>query len=150
MTTINQLSELTPLSDADALALYSSANGDTRRASLSSLKTYLTGTSTGDGKITQYSAPAASGATVTLPANSQHTWLVITPVAAYAAMTIVLPDAAFAVHNQEILVFCTQAVTTLTITATGATAFGAPATLAANDRFLLRYEATLKRWYRVG
>lgn len=151
MTAINNLSEASPLALSDNIPVYSAANGDTRRASLTSLVALLnTALSISDKYVTQYEAPAATGFTVTLPASSQSTHLVLTPVAGYAAGTIVLAPSSSAVDKQEVLCVCTQAVTTLTITSAGATLIGAPTTLAANAFFRLRYDPVLKRWYRVG
>lgn len=150
MTTINQLSEATTLQSGDQVPIASLANGDTRRASLTSLSAFIaTQISVGDGKITQYAAPLTGG-TVTLPANTQNTWLVITPAGTIAALTIILPDGALAAHNQEILVFCSQIVTALTLTAANATVLGAPTAFTANGFFTLRFEGVLDRWYRVA
>jgi hypothetical protein len=77
-------------------------------------------------------------------------WLILTPVAGYAAGTITLPLSTNVVNKQEILVNCTQAVTTLTINGNGATVTGAPTTLAANAFFRLRYDGVTGTWYRVG
>ena len=46
---------------------------------------------------------------------------------------------------------CTQAVTTLTVSANGATAVnGAPAALTANGFFRLRFDGIFQSWYRIG
>jgi hypothetical protein len=54
------------------------------------------------------------------------------------------------VDGQQLLVSCTQAVTTLTVAGNGSTVNGAPATLAANAFFRLRFDGVFKAWYRVG
>jgi hypothetical protein len=43
MPTINQLSAVDSLSDGDLLAVFSTSNGDARKAALSLLATYLAG-----------------------------------------------------------------------------------------------------------
>lgn len=149
---ISQLSLLDTPVGADQVAVYSSANGDTRRLSLTALGTLvLSGAVATDDKTTQYSAPSATGFTVLITDSSASIWLILTPVAGYATGTITLPAVANAVDRQEILVNCTQAVTTLTVGGNGATAVtGAPTTLAANAYFRMRYDAATKTWYRVG
>lgn len=101
-----------------------------------------------------YSSPSATGFTASVTDNTSNQWLILTPVATYANGTIVLPTIgasdATDHQNQEILVNCTQIVTTLAITAPGATVVGAPTTLAANGFFRLKFEPIMKRWYRVG
>jgi hypothetical protein len=105
---------------------------------------------TGDAKVIQYSAPSATGFNVAVNDSSASVWLVLTPLSGYAAGTITLPAVANSVENQEILVNCTASVGTLTVAGNGATVVGAPASLAANGFFRLRFEPVLKFWYRVG
>lgn len=151
MTTINQLSAADSLSNSDQVPIYSNINGDARKASMSLLKSFVLSDATAsDDKVTQYSSPAATGFTVTVNNSSSSVWLILTPLAGYAAGTITLPAVANCVDRQELLVNSTQAVTTLTIGANGATVIGAPTTLAANAFFRLRFDAVLKVWYRVG
>lgn len=103
---------------------------------------------------TQYAAPSATGFSVTITDGSgdnTNVHLILTPVAGYGAGTIVLPPVASCVDKQQVLVNCTQAVTTLTVSGNGATAVtGAPTTLAANAFFTLKYDAPTSTWYRVG
>lgn len=100
--------------------------------------------------VTQYSAPTATGQTVTMTAISEDARLIIIPGGAYAAMTITLPLAATSVDHQRILVTCTQAIATLTVSGNGATVVNAPTTLAANAFFMFMYDAPFATWYRVG
>ena len=150
---IYDLTATDTLQSGDALAVYSSANGDTRKASLSTLTAYLNTALTVNqsGFTTQCSNPSATGFSVQITDGSSNIHLILAPVAGYAAGTIVLPAVANAIDKQEILVNCTQAVTTLTIDKNGATAVtGAPTTLSANDFFKLRYDDVTSTWYRVG
>lgn len=151
MTTINQLSAVSAVVAADQVPIYSSANGDARKASMTALQAFIqAGITSTDDKVTQFSAPSATGFSVTITNGSDSIWLVLTPVAGYAAGTLVLPAVANCVNAQEIMVVCTQAVTTLTITGNGSTVTGAPTTLAANAYFRLRFESVTSTWYRVG
>lgn len=151
MPQINQLSAVDQVQPSDQVPIYSSSNGDARKASLSLLKTFFQeGISATDDKITQYAAPSATGFSVQVNNDSDSIWLVVTPLAGYAAGTIVLPAVANCVDKQEILVNCTQAVTTLTVSGSGATVTGAPTTLAANAFFRLRFDGVTDTWYRVG
>lgn len=148
---INQLSTADSVADGDLFPVWSTSNGDTRKVSLTTLKSAINdGDTVTDDKVTVYAAPSATGFTVTLPSSADSAWLVLTPAAGYAAGTIVLPASTVAVERQEILVNCTQSVTTLTINGNGATVTGAPTTLAANAFFRLRFEPVVKVWYRVG
>lgn len=101
-------------------------------------------------KALQYFAPSATGWSVPVDSESTSVWLIITPTAGFAAGTITLPAVANAVEGQEILVNCTQSVAALTISGNGGNVIGAPASLAANGFFLLKFEPILKNWYRVG
>lgn len=152
MATINELSAIDTLVGGDQLPVYDASNGDARKASLTTLLTYIQANLTAERSAytTQYSAPSATGFSVQITDGDASIHLILTPVAGYAAGTLVLPLVGNAIDKQEVLVNCTQAVTTLTITATGMTVTGAPTTLAANDFFLLKYDATTLTWYRVG
>ena len=152
MTTINQLSAVDSVVSSDQVPIYSSGQGDARKASMSVIKSFvLAGSTSSDDKVTQYSSPNATGFSVTiLDSSGTSVWLILTPLAGYAAGTLVLPAVANCVDRQEILVNTTQAVTTLTINANGATVIGAPTTLAANAFFRLRFDDVLNVWYRVG
>lgn len=154
MTTINQLSATDSLSAGDLVPVYSQSNGDARKAAISVLQAYMQANltfSSGISYTTQYSAPSATGFNVAITDGSANIHLILTPVAGYAAGTITLPASTNAIDKQEVLVNCTQAVTTLTVAANGATAVtGEPASLAANDFFRLKYDAATSTWYRVG
>jgi len=150
---ISQLSSIDTLSTSDLLAVWAASNSDTRKASLSTLLTFLQENLTSPGDdMTQYAAPAATGFNVAIApsVNGQNVYLLLTPLAGYAAGTITLPLLANCVDGQTLLVNTTQAVTTLTVAGNGATVVGAPTTLAANAFFKLRYDGVFKTWYRVG
>ena len=103
------------------------------------------------GFTTQYSAPSATGFNVAITDGSDSIHLILTPGAGYATGTITLPLVTNVTDKQEILVNCTQAVTTLIIDGNGATAVtGEPSSLSANDFFTLKYDAVTKTWYRIS
>jgi hypothetical protein len=151
MTTINQLTTMDSVSDGDQVPFFSTNNGDTRKSSFSTLKTYFqTGITANDDKLTQYSSPSATGFSVQVNNASNSVWLVLTPTGAFAAGTLILPLLANCVDRQEILVNSTQAVTALAINGNGSTVTGAPTSLTANSFFRLRFDNVSKVWYRVG
>lgn len=157
MTQINQLTRSSDVSSGDLVPLFSTDNGDARAAAMSVLLAYMQDNlvfSTFAEYVSQYSAPSATGFNVTITdgvSNNTNVHLILTPLAGYAAGTITLPAKAGLADKQEVLVNCTQAVTTLTIGLNGATgAIGAPTTLAANAFFRLKYDAVTSNWYRVG
>lgn len=157
MPTINQLTQVDSLSAGDLIPIFATTDGDARAASVSVLQDYLQDhlsfSNNGD-YASQYAAPSATGFTVAITdgvSNNTNVHLILTPLAGYAAGTITLPAKAGLVDKQEVLVNCTQAVTTLTIGLNGASgAIGAPTTLAANAFFRLKYDAITFNWYRVG
>ena len=155
MTTINQLSTVDSLQSSDQLPVYDASNGDARKASISTLQSYmqsnLTFSESGISYTTQYAAPSATAFSVQITDDSDNTHLILTPVAGYADGEIVLPAVGNLVDKQEVLVNCTQAVTTLVVDGNGAVAVtGEPAALSANDFFRLKYDLTVQTWYRVG
>ena len=151
MPTINQLSSVDDLSGGDLFPVYVSADGDARKVSATNLRDFiLSDASVADDKITQYAAPSATGFSVTILNGPDSVWLILLPTGAFAAGTLVLPLLANCVDKQEILVNCTQTVSTLTINGNGATVTGAPTSLSANGFFRLRFDGLANVWYRVG
>ncbi len=151
MPQINQLASVDQVQPGDQVPIYSSNNGDARKASLSLLKTFFQeGITAADDKITQYAAPSATGFSVQVNNDSDSIWLVLTPTAGFAAGTLVLPALGNCADRQEILVNCTQVVAALTVSGNGATVTGAPTSLAANGFFRLRFDDVTNTWYRVG
>lgn len=149
ITTLSQ----TDIKAADSIPFASSENGADRRTSVTQLLALLQSLLDSEGGYTtQYAAPAATGFTVAVApvVTGGSVWLLLTPVAGYAAGTITLPAQASCVDGQELLVNTTQAVTTLTVSGNGSTVNGAPTTLAANAFFRLRFDGVFKAWYRVG
>lgn len=150
---ISQLNSVDSLSASDLLAVWTAANSDTRKASLSTLLTFLQANLTAPGDdMTQYAAPNATGFSVSIApvVNGQNVYLLLTPTGAFAAGTLVLPPVANCVDGQTFLMNTTQAVTALTLNGNGATVVGGPTTLAANAFFKLRFDGIFKNWYRVS
>ena len=155
MSEINQLSASGTLNAGDLLPVFITNNGDARKVAISVLQAYLQSALTfsvsGISYTTRRSAPSATAFNVAITDGSASIHLILTPTAGFAAGTITLPAVANLIDKQEVLVNCTQAVTTLTIAANGATAVtGEPSALAANDFFRLKYDASASAWYRVG
>lgn len=149
MPTINQLTATDTVTASDLIPIWSSSDGDARKVSAATFKTYLTGgVSVNDGLITQAASPAATGFNISVP--TAGTWLILTPVAAYAAGTITLPFFEDVQGGQVVVINCSQAVTALTVDGNGATVIGAPAALTANSFFTMRYRADTLAWYRVA
>lgn len=149
----NRITSSSQLSGADLLGMFIQQNGGDSACSLTIFADWLSENITieGDGMVTQYSAPSATGFTATITQSANSAWLILTPLATYANGTIVLPAASVAVDKQEVLVNCTQIVTALSVTSSGATVTGAPTTLAAaNGFFRMRYDTVLTTWFRIG
>jgi hypothetical protein len=148
MTETNRLLRLTEtdLAGSDLFRLFSQKYGGDAALTLTILKDYMDTQIGRDELVTQYSAPSATGFTVTI--SAVNTWLPLAPAAEYATGTIVLPAG---VDRAEILVNTTQAVTALTVTpASGEFVTGAPTGLAQYGFFRLRFDEVADTWYRVG
>lgn len=147
MSTINQQNQVASVSQNDLIPVYSNQYGVTQQMAVSQLTAYILGLIGGSNAlVTQYSSPNATGFTVNAE-SVPNLWLLITPLAGYAAGAIVLPS--LPVNQQQITVSCTQAVTALTVSGNGKTVNGAPTTLAANGTFTLRYDGVNQSWYRI-
>lgn len=155
MSAINQLSAVSSLNASDLIAVWSSPNGDARKASMTVLAQAMQSLAGApkNGMLTQYIAPNTTGFSVLInPIQSgQNVYLLMTPTGAFAAGTITLPFLSTAADGQEVLVTSTQAVTALTVNGNGAVAVnGAPTGLSDNGFFRLRYDGITQSWYRIG
>lgn len=162
MASINKYPTVDVLQGGDLFVVWSTSNSDTRKTSLSAMLTYMNANITfpSAGKpaySTQYAVPSATGFNVPIDDNSanddlsENVWLVLTPTAGYADGTITLPIVTSVIDKQEVLVNCTQLVTTLVVDGNGATAVtGAPNSLGADDFFKMKFDIISKTWYRVG
>ncbi|CAB4168941.1 hypothetical protein UFOVP581_22 [uncultured Caudovirales phage] len=145
------LSRATSLSTADQVVIVSSANGDARRVSLGVLLQLFEQQFASPTLSTSVYTPS-TGANITVPSPiSEQQWILLRPVATIAALTLTLPLNTGTPDGTEITVTSTQAITALTVSANGAsTVSGAPATMAANAFFKLRFNTETNIWYRIG
>lgn len=153
MPSIDELSRAGSIGDADELALFSKANGSTRKVTAPQLAAYIQQAIDGAPDETIYSlATDGSAFTVavlpTTPGGSA--WAQITLSAAAPVGTIILPAGDDRANGQEVLVTCTQAVAALTVSGSGTTVLGAPTSLAANGYFRMRFDLISTTWYRIG
>lgn len=152
MAQINQLSAVSKLQLGDLLAIFSTNNGDARKASLSVLLEFIQenlGTSL--NYITQREVIANTGFNINVASNGQNIWLIMNLTGAFAAGAITLPPLAEAIDGQEVQVFSTRQVTTFTVNGNGAVdVLGEPSSLAAESFFTLRFDAGSNSWYRVA
>lgn len=152
---INQLNQGLPTT-AGQLPFYDPSCGQDRRCSVSDLLALFT--TSASGLATLYAAPNVSGYSISVQSLmgsiplGTNLWLLVTPVADYAALTILLPPG---VDQQEIVVSSTHAVSS-TLTNTGATigaspqpVNGAPTTLAAGGHYRLRFDGVTGAWYAI-
>lgn len=156
MSTINQLPRLgtnESLVSGDSIPVWRTAQGAAYQASFSQLNALIQSLASGTSPefVAQYEAPVA-GATVQVTDSSQRTWLILTPAATLATLTIKLPAAANTISYQEIMVVSTQIITTLTIDGNGSAVVGGPTTIsAANKGFKLkRNTLNTPTFYKVG
>jgi hypothetical protein len=131
------------------MPIWDGSNGDTRKASMTTLLAYISANFADPDYTTRIVAPAASGWNVDVGDTGTSMWLIINPVADYALGSISLPPATSAADGQEITVSITQKVTAFSATSSGATVTGLPATLLSYAVFILRYNAEKLTWYAV-
>lgn len=100
---------------------------------------------------TQYAAPSSTGFDVAINNIGSNVHLILTPTAGFTDGEITLPPVTDCIDKQEVLVNCTQQITTLVIDGNGATAVtGEPGSMGADDFFRLKFDKLTSTWYRVG
>jgi hypothetical protein len=153
MPTIDELFQAGSIRGADELAVFSKANGATRKATVAQLTDAMLVAIEGTPDETIYSltTDGSSFTVAVLPETpGGSAWAQISLSIPAPAGTIILPGEDDRAHGQEVLVTCTQAVAALTVNGSGATVAGAPASLAANGFFRLRFDSISTTWYRIG
>ena len=148
MTDIRKIPKKDTFAASDDVLVYSNTDNDARLIPYTNFVESIQTIS--NGAITEYAAPSSSGFSVSINDGSQNVWLILTPSGTLAAGTIVLPSSANVIDNQEVLVNTTATVTSLTVSGNGSSTGGEPTTLTANGFFKMKYNSTLKTWYRVG
>lgn len=139
----------------DQLPIFSTSDGDTMKVSVKALAAFIVAqVGVADTKQTQYFNPSASPFTiqvVTPTAPNTSVWLILAPTGTLAVGIITLPPVVSTNDRMEVLITCTQIVTTLTVAAgsAGTTVTGAPVTLAANSVTRMRYDAGTNTWYKA-
>jgi hypothetical protein len=145
MTQINNLTAVDALSGGDAVPIWSSAQGDTRRTSMTTIAAYIAEQTATLPPVRQYAAPV-TGATVTV-GQPNPTWLVLTGTGTLADLTISLGlDPA---DLQEVTVSATGQVTALTVTGT-VPVLNAPTSIVAGGFFVMKFDGATPAWRRIG
>jgi hypothetical protein len=150
MPTINQLSAINSLSAGDNILVYAPGEGDTRRASLSTLLAFFQSSFADPDYLTIINAPTNSGFNLQLGAQTQSLFLIINPTGVFAAGTITLPPVASCFDGQEILVVSSQSIAALTVNGNGATLIGAPGALGVGGFFTIRFNSLQATWYTLS
>jgi hypothetical protein len=151
MPTINQLAGLSQVSGGDQLPIYVPNNGDARKVSVNQLLQYFQTTFASPTVAVNLFTPG-TGFNVAVPTPvGEQQWIVIQPAGTLAAGTITLPLNTGTPDGTEVLVTTTQQITAFTLAANGAAnLYGAPATLAAQDFFRVRFYQATNSWYRIA
>jgi len=149
MSTINRLSSVDVLQPSDQIPVWDSSNGDTRKASMSTLLAFVESYFADPDYSTRIVAPNTDYFTVDIGATGDSIWMIVNPVLNFTTGTITLPSTAYAVNDQEITVVFTAAVINFSITSSGATVLGAPVSINSYDSFRVRYNASQQTWYTL-
>lgn len=153
MPTIDQLANTDTLAPDDALPIHSKANSGARKVTTEVLASYVKSLLVGEPDQTVYALTinGSTFATTIEPATAGgNVYAQITLSGPFTGGTITLPSVDTRGDGQEVLVTCTQAVAALTVAGNGAAVRGAPAALAANGFFRLRYDLVGNAWFRIG
>jgi hypothetical protein len=147
MSTINRLSSVDALQPGDLIPVWDGSNGDTRKASLTTLLAFIESNFADPDYSTRIVAPNVDGFNVDIGNTGDSFWLIVNPDLNYTTGSITLPSTAYAVNDQEITVVFTAQVSSFSITGAGATVLGAPIKIGTYDSFRVRYNAAQLTWY---
>ena len=148
MPTINQLSSVNAVAGSDQVPVYSSGQGDARKASLSTVLQYVKDNFADPNYDVIINAPIA-GFTLQLTNTSNNLQVILNPAGTLATGTIVLPPVADCFDGQEIIFVSTQTITALTTNANGGTTVGVPSGFSATSTFTIRFNKLQSTWYTI-
>jgi hypothetical protein len=149
MSTINRLSSVDALQPGDLIPVWDGSNGDTRKASLTTLLAFIESNFADPDYSTRIVAPNVDGFNVDIGNTGDSFWLIVNPVLNYTTGSITLPSTTYAVNDQEITLVFTAQVSSFSITGAGATVLGAPTQIRTYDSFRVRYNAAQLTWYTL-
>ena len=152
MANINELSatSASEVSGSDLLVLFTTANGDSRKLSLTNFLTWLNTNFARTDYVTTIVVPT-NGFNQAVEDDGLNRHLLLRPAGTLATGTVVLPSSTNATDGQEILVTTKEEITSLTVNGNGATEVnGEPSTLTAGGFFTLRYNTQTSSWNRVA
>ena len=151
MTTINQLSAVSELSLGDQLPVYSTNNGDARKASINTLLALFQEQFASPTVATSFYTPT-TGFSIAAPTPvSQQQWILLQPAGTLASGTLTLPLNTETADGTEVLVTTTQNITSFTLGANGASSvYGVPGALTAGGSFRVRFYQATNSWYCIA
>jgi hypothetical protein len=151
MPYINQLPLLMVASPGDQIPVYTPNNGDARRLPIGALLAYFQQTFASPTLATNVYTPG-TGFNLAVPTPvAQQQWMLIQPASTLATGTVTLPLNTQTPDGTEVLITTTQQITAFTLAGNGASQlYGAPATLAAQDFFRVRFVQATNSWYRIA
>ena len=144
----NTIIQNNAISAGDQFVMFAAGSSDWRTVADSILLAWIKANAASASPVQQSFTPGATGFSLAIADALTNIWVIIKPLAAYAAGTLVLPATPY--DRQSVEANSTQAITALTINPNGKTLLGGPTTLAANGVFRVRYDAATLTWYRVA
>ena len=155
MPTINQLNSAMSAQLSDSIPVFVSGSQTTRRITISQLLELIAAQQPANQSTvsTQYASPGVNGFLVQVLqpiTGGPDVHMIINPLTNFAAGTIQLPIFNTALDGQQVIITTTKVIAAVTIDLNGASAgFGLPATLGANDSFVVAYDAPSSSWYMI-
>jgi len=149
MTTVNRLSKENSISQGDLIPVWVGSNTDVRRVTinvLAQLMKTLLGIPDSISFNTQYVSPDADF-NLTLISQGINIWLIMTPTTDIGTGVITMPVVGTCLHNQEMLLVCSTAITSFSINGNGANISNVPTSLNAGDSLRYRFDSVMKTWY---
>lgn len=161
MAKINELSAVDTVVAGDLIPVFDTNNGDARKASMTVIQTFMQANLDFDATAVfttvRVTADVTFGYSVGASViTANNTWIILIAVGTHPTITITLPGSSSsspvpAADKQEVLVYSSEIITTVTVTTFSPTVLaGAPTTLAADGFFKMRYDLITDTWYIIG
>jgi hypothetical protein len=146
----SRLSVTPVVSSGDIVPVYVQSQGVWMGSAMSTIAAYIQSLLNTVNYFQNVYYSPATGSNITLPTNNSNQWLILSPLAALAALNVVFPGQGVAIDGQVIMVSTTQTITALSITSINTAISGVSINIQNVTPQAYKYIQVMNTWVRIS